>query len=64
MTAPSYYDKTYFNTLHFKKKRGSNNEFGIELDAVIPSEGEIRLLGNRNKQCAYYQMGITITMFD
>ena len=54
MSAPSFYDKTYFNSLHFKKKKGSNSEFGIEMEGVVPSDGEIRLLGNRHKQCSYY----------
>ena len=44
----TFYDKVFYNTLHFKKKKGSTNEFGIELDAVLPSAGEIRLLGNRH----------------
>ena len=47
----------YYNTLHFKKRKGSSHEFGHELEKVIPSAGEIRLLGNRHKQCAYYQVG-------
>ena len=55
--APSYYDKVLYNTLHFKKKRGASHEFGHELEAIIPSAGEIRLLGNRNRQCTYYQIG-------
>ena len=42
------------NTLHFRKKAGG---LGTELEMIIPSPGEIRLLGNRNKQCAYYQVG-------
>jgi hypothetical protein len=49
MTAPYYYDKNIFNNLHFKKKKGTKSEFGVEIDAIIPSEGEIRLLGNRHK---------------
>jgi hypothetical protein len=57
MTAPYYYDKNIFNNLHFKKKRGTKNEFGVELESIIPTEGEIRLLGNRHKQCLYYQIG-------
>ena len=57
MTAPYFYDKPFFNELHFKKRKGSKNEFGIELDAIIPQESEIRLIGNRNKQCLYYQIG-------
>ena len=48
-SAPFWYDKPYYNNLHFKKKKGSKHEFGIELDSIVPSEGEIRLLGNRHK---------------
>ena len=57
MTEATNYDKPYFNPLHFRKKKGSNNEFGIEVDAIIPSDNEVRLLGNRNRQCSYYQIG-------
>ena len=53
----TWFDKPYFNTLHFKKKKNSKHEFGIEVEPIIPSEGEVRLLGNRNKQCLYYQIG-------
>ena len=49
MTAPFYYDKNFLNPLHFKKKKGSTNEFGFEPDTIIPSPGEIRLLGNRHR---------------
>ena len=47
--APVFYDKVYYNTLHFKKRKGSSHEFGHELEKVIPTPGEIRLLGNRHK---------------
>ena len=59
-SAPYWYDKPYFNNLHFKKKKGTKNEFGIEPDTIIPSEGEIRLLGNRHKQCSYYAIGVDV----
>lgn len=55
--APFFYDKLTQNSLHFKKKRGGKHDVGLELDSIIPSEGEIRLLGNRHKQCLYYQIG-------
>ena len=51
---PSLYDKVYYNTLHYKKKKGEAHDVGIELEGVIPSAGEIRLLGNRHRQCLYY----------
>jgi hypothetical protein len=53
----SYYDKLTLNSLHFKKKRGGQHDIGVEPEAIIPPAGEIRLLGNRHKQCAYYQVG-------
>ena len=57
MSAPFYYDKFFENPLHFKKKKGSKHEFGVELESITPSDGEIRLLGNRHKQCNYYAIG-------
>ena len=51
------YHKVWYNTLHFKKKKNGNHDLGIEIEGVIPSAGEIRLLGNRHKQCLYYSIG-------
>ena len=51
-TVPSlstFYDKPWFDNLHFKKKKGSTNEFGIDVEPILPSAGEVRLLGNRHR---------------
>ena len=53
----TFYDKLVYNPLHFKKKRGSKSEVGLELEAITPEADEIRLLGNRNRDCKYYQIG-------
>lgn len=56
-----YFDTISWNPLHFRKKRaseGARHEFGIELEPIIPKAGEVRLLGNRNRQCQYYFFGI------
>ena len=44
------YDKveTQANPLHWKKKKGGEHKCGLDLEAIIPKEGEIRLLGNRS----------------
>jgi hypothetical protein len=44
----TWYDKFSHNKLHFKKKKDSKHEFGIEVEPVIPLANEVRLLGNRN----------------
>ena len=56
-SGPSFYDKFEYNSLHFKKKKNGTHEFGNDIEAIIPTAGEIRLLGNRHKQCTYYQIG-------
>ena len=43
--------------MRYKKKKG---EFGYTPEVLIPSEGEIRLLGNRHRQCRYYSIGVDI----
>ncbi|CDW75136.1 UNKNOWN [Stylonychia lemnae] len=58
-SVPNYH-KVWYNTLHFKKKKGGNHDLGIEIEGVIPSAGEIRLLGNRHKQCLYYTIGVDV----
>lgn len=45
----TYYDKLVYNDLHFKKKKGGKHDVGLEIEGVIPTPGEIRLLGNRHK---------------
>ena len=47
----------FFDELKYKLKKGSKHEFGPELEGIIPSAGEVRLLGNRHKQCRYYSIG-------
>ena len=53
-----YYDKVNRDPLLFKKKAGAKHEFGIEYETIIPKEGEVRLLGNRARQCTYYRTGV------
>ena len=43
--------------MHFKKKKGAKHLTGVEIEAVVPNEAEVRLLGNRHRQCLYYQIG-------
>jgi hypothetical protein len=50
----TFYDKMVYDTMAFKKKRGAKHEVGVEIEGVIPEAAEIRLLGNRHKQCKYY----------
>ena len=54
--ASDYYDKleNFVDDLHFKKRKGAKHATGVDLDMVIPAAGEVRLLGNRNRQCLYY----------
>jgi hypothetical protein len=53
----TFYDKYLPNALHYKKKKTGTHEFGLELEPIIPSAGEVRLLGNRHRHCAYYGIG-------
>ena len=58
-SAADFYDKleNFEDDLHFKKRKGAKHATGVDMDMVIPSEGEVRLLGNRNRQCLYYSIG-------
>ena len=55
-----WYDVPIQDNLHLKKKKGAKHEFGIDYEPVWPSEEEIRLLGNRNKNCRYYHAGVEL----
>ena len=57
MTSPAFYDVFNRNPLEWRKKKGSKHEFGVEYQAIVPKDGEVRLLGNRNRQCDYYAIG-------
>ena len=49
----TFYDKMVYEPLNFKKKRGGKHEVGMDIEAIIPSAEEVRLIGNRHKQCTY-----------
>ena len=46
-----FYDKleNFADPMHFKAKKGAKHQTGIDLDMIVPSAGEVRLLGNRHK---------------
>lgn len=51
----TWYDKiSAYNHLNYKLKKGAKHEVGVTVEAIIPSVEEIRLLGNRHRQCQYY----------
>ena len=58
-SSESFYDKLgdAYDDMHFKKKKGAKHLTGVEIEAVVPNEAEVRLLGNRHRQCLYYQIG-------
>ena len=45
----TFYDKMVYDPVHFKRKRGGKHEVGMDVEAIIPSAEEVRLLGNRHK---------------
>ena len=53
-TKANFYDKMLQDPINWRRKRGSKHEFGIEVERITPSEQEIRLLGNRHRDCKYY----------
>ena len=57
--ASNFYDEVEnaYDPMHFKKRKGAKHQTGVDVDAVLPSESEVRMIGNRHRQCAYYQIG-------
>ena len=47
----TFHDKMVYEPLHFRKKRGAKHEVGVEVEKIIPDADEIRLLGNRHRNC-------------
>lgn len=55
----TFYDKLsdVYDDMHYKKRKGAQHRTGVDIEAVMPKEGEVRLLGNRHRQCSYYNIG-------
>ena len=53
-----HWDKlsNHYDELKYKKKKGANHDIGIVPEYIVPSEDEVRFLGNRNKNCEYYKI--------
>ena len=56
----TFYDNMTQDPLIWRRKRGSKHEFGADIERVTPNAEEIRLLGNRHRDCKYYQIGVDI----
>ena len=55
-----FYDlPNYYDAVNFKPRKGGNNEFGTDVIKVVPAEGEVRLIGNRHRECLYYAIGLS-----
>lgn len=46
-----------WDPITYKVRKDSKHEFGIEYMKIVPSEDEVRLLGNRHRDCRYYSLG-------
>ena len=57
-----YYDNldNAYDSMHFKKRKGAKHATGVDVECVMPSESEVRMIGNRHRQCAYYQIGVDV----
>ncbi len=53
----TFYDKNTYDPVHFVEKKGAKHEFGVEVEPIIPSESEIRFLGNKMRNCDYHKIG-------
>lgn len=47
----TFFDKMVYEELEFRKKKNADHSVGTVCEAITPSADEIRLLGNRHKQC-------------
>lgn len=56
----TWYDKMVYEPLQYRKKRDAKHEFGLDVEPILPSAAEVRLLGNKHKQCKYYAIGVDV----
>jgi len=59
-TEKKFYDVEKDDPVNYKLRDKSLHEFGMEYLHVVPSEGEVRLLGNRHRDCRYYSIGVEL----
>ena len=57
-TEKKFHDIEKNDPINYKLRSGSKHEFGLEYMQTVPSEGELRLLGNRHNDCRYYSLGL------
>ena len=55
-----FYDEMVYEELEFRKQKGADHSVGQVVEAITPTAEEIRLLGNRHKQCEYYRIGVDV----
>ncbi len=53
-----FYDIENNDTINYKLREKSKHEFGLEYDKIVPSEDEVRMLGNKHNDCRYYSIGV------
>lgn len=53
-----FFDLELDDPVNYKLKTNSSHEFGLEYEQILPSEGEVRHLGNRHIDCRYYSIGV------
>ena len=59
-TKTNFYDKMVQDPINWKKKKGAKHNFGLDVERVTPDAAEIRLLGNRHRDCKYYAIGVDV----
>ncbi len=55
-----FHDVVNDDPVNFKLRDKSTHEFGLEYMSIVPSEGEVRLLGNRHRDCRYFSIGVEL----
>ncbi len=53
-----------YDPLFYKQRTDVEPEFGKAYEPVLPTESEIRYLGNRNRRCFYYVMGLEVCKYE
>ena len=53
-------DTSKLDPVFYEPIKKASNEFGADVMLKVPKEGEVRLLGNRHKECLYYTAGVDI----
>ncbi len=61
---PSKLSNLVYDPLKYRVRTDIEPEFGIAYEGIMPTEAEVRFIGNRKERCFYYMYGLEICKYE